>query len=209
MLTEGIGIVAPQKVRITLTSAEQRVLFDAAKERASYRQYASRNDRWGRGISGTKRIAGLGELSQQERPIFAGLLGEYAAQRYINGRFSGRCSIDIELRESGDFGVDLQPFGMKIDVKTRESEFGPNRVRRTNNSGAMLRLAPHIFLFAQWVESSSVYLLGWQWTNYLADKPLVKSAGAWMNVVLDDIELRPMCSLRSELSAWEAARQWR
>lgn len=202
MLVEGVGVVAPQKVSFVLTEAELFALFGCAKDRARHRDYGSRDDKWGRGIKGGLTVGGIGELSQQERPIFIGLLGEYATQQYIDRRFpTAKCVVDTSLLESGDFGVDLQAFGLKMQIKTRQGSSGANLVRRTNNRGKELPIKPHAFVFAEWNGGLTVYLVGWTWARAVREKDLVESVGEWKNASITDSELLPMSRLAHQLNA--------
>lgn len=208
MITEGIGQKSPQQIQISMTLHEQLVTFETAKQRAEHRGYRVRRDQWGQGLKSSLTIPGIGELSRDLRPIYSGSLGEYAVYRYLECRFPGKIEIDWRLTRYGDFGIDLQSFGLKMQVKTRQDTNPINRYRRTNKRGATLPIPSHVCCFCEWNLTSQVYLVGWCWRETIERKPLVNGVGDWKNAELHDTELLPMCRLRDELETWRAARQW-
>jgi hypothetical protein len=211
MLVEGIGQKAPQRIPIVLTEDELRVLFLSAKERAEYRCYQNRGDAWGRGCKEPLDIMGLGTLSQAERPIFVGLLGEYAMKRFVTARFPGSCEIDLDLRASGDFGIDLKPFGLSIDVKTRQTNAGPQLVKVVDGRGRATPPKAMVLAICMWEGFSTVNIVGWNWTADLLDgKELVEARGGrdWLNIEVEDTDLLPACRMRDVLESWKAAKQW-
>lgn len=211
MLVEGIGVKAPQRVPIVLTESELRVLFLCAKERAEYRCYQNRGDVWGRGCKDATEIPGIGTLTQAERPIFVGLLGEYAMKRFVTARFPGSCEIDTELRANGDFGIDLKPFGLSIDVKTRQTGNGPQLVKVIDGRGRPVPPKAMVLAICSWEGFSTVNIVGWNWTAELLNaKEAVEARGGrdWFNIEVDDTDLLPACSMRDVLETWKAAKQW-
>lgn len=214
MLTEGIGTHAPSKQRLGMSPKELRFFMEAARKRATHRSYRNQGQ-WGKGLVGPLNLPGIGSVKQEERSIFVGLLGEYATQQYIDRRFpEAKCVVDTSLLPHGDFGVDLKPFGLKIDVKTREFKANAdnvNRIKRTDERGNPLPVHPHAFLFTEWDHESptSVYLLGWVWSAFVAELPLMPSVGKWMNACVFDSQLLPMSGMASELEVWKARASWR
>lgn len=208
MITEGIGQVAPQQVPIRMTQNELFNVYHLSKERADFRQYKNRNNAWSQGCKGSMMIPGIGELTPDVRPIFVGTLGEYAAKRYLNsGRFNCRVELDTSLNQAGDYGVDLQSNGLKIQVKTRQSEQFSTLVKRTSY-GRLLSIPVHAFLFCEWTGGSVVSLLGWCPGDVVGKKPLVDSFNCqWHNAVIDDVDLKPIDRLKDEIEAWKLAWQ--
>lgn len=203
MNTEGVGITAPRLVPVVLTMAELSCLYKSAYERAEHRGYKARADKWGQGIKGVIEINGIGILTKDVRPIFVGLLGEYGVQRYVQQRFRGQALVDLRLLKHGDFGIDLTAYGMKIQVKTRQSHVKHTLYKRANRNGYRFSIPSQTCVFCEWNGGSTVNLLGWQWSKEIESMPLVQSDyGDWWNAVVDDSQLLPMCRMRDELEAW-------
>lgn len=209
MITEGIGQKAPQQVCVKMTLNEQIVVRDLAIQRAEHRGYKVRRDQWGQGLKSSMMIPSLGELPQDLRPIYVGSLGEYAVQRHLEARFPGRLPIDWRLTKYGDFGIDLQCFGLTMQIKTRQDTNPLNRFRRTNRRGLVSTIPSHVTCFCEWNLASNIYIIGWCWRETILAKPLVDGVGDWKNAELADCELLPMCRLKDELEAWQEARKWR
>lgn len=208
MITEGVGMKPPAQIQVKMTANDLYVLRQEAIKRSAYRGYKAREDAWGRGIKSTVVHPGIGELTREVRPIFAGCLGEYAVQSYVEARFPGRCPMDLRMHRCGDYGIDLQCFGVRMQVKTRQRSEHRNLVRRTNRRGSSMKIASHVFCFCEWTGMAQVYILGWCWRDAVLAKPLVPSVGEWLNAEIPDAELLPMSRLRDELEAWQEARKW-
>lgn len=146
MLREGLGLVAPTPVAVSITSGDFAYLESAATARDKFRGYATRTDSWGRGFV--------------DRPTLVGLLGEHAWCAFLNKQLGTRLMVDLELRPRGDGGVDINALGLTIDVKTRVS--GERYlVRRINDRKEILPLDAEYYAFAKVVSNKEVLLLGW------------------------------------------------
>lgn len=207
MITEGVGQHAPAKKLERIQHHAMRQCFEAAKDRASHRNYANGGSFWKCGIKqGSREIGGYGTLAQDAMPIFVGLLGEYASWQYLASRVPGVVGIDTKLNDGGDYGVDLKAFGLTMQVKTRQRDSGENLVRDNRFASAA-----RACIFAEWTGEpvSSVNLLGWMWTDKVIARETVPGIKDWNNFRVEDLELLPMCRLVDELEAWKAAQSWR
>lgn len=210
MITEGIGKNAPQPVPVVMTNDELRCIYTIACQRAEHRAYKSRGDAWGQGIKSGMELPGVGTLDSATRPIYVGTCGEYAVQRYVDGRFplGHGCKVDSSLTVQGDFGIDLTAYGCKMQVKTRQDSGGLTLFKRANGEGRRLSVPSHACVFCEWTAEplSTTYLLGWQWSSWIVDRPLVRSQrGDWFNAEIHDADLLPMSRLRDILDAWRLA----
>lgn len=168
MILEGVGRTAPAPKTLVLNDGELRQLHGEAKRRAAHRDYKNSGTTWGQGLLGDIVIPNVGSLTKDERPIFAGLLGEYALATVINAKFPGAAVVDLSLRALGDFGVDLRPFGLTIDAKTRQREGDLHFVRRGTEKGRWLELTAKAFAFCEWAGFKSVKVCGWCWRAVIA-----------------------------------------
>jgi hypothetical protein len=206
MITEGIGQHAPAKKLERIQHHAVRQCFEEARKRASHRDYQNGNSAWKRGIKeGSREIGGYGTLQQHEMPIFVGLLGEYAAWSYLVSRLPGVVGIDTKLNDGGDYGVDLKAFGLTMQVKTRQRDSGENLIKDNR-----FATAARACLFAEWTGEpvSSVYLLGWMWTEKVVARPTVPGVRNWQNFCVEDGELLPMNRLADDLEARRLVQQW-
>lgn len=196
MIEEGRGKVAPRRVSVPLSRADLLVCADIAKARAQYRQYSS-GGAWQRGLLDATAIEGVGMLTREQMSVFVGSVGEYAVSASL-AKTIGECGIDCELRKQGDFGVDLKPFGMSIQIKTRRRQKDHSLVRVGTNRAI-------VACFAEWTGGDVVDVLGWEWTPAIEQMQREVSAfGEWVNIVVYDADLLPMSRLRSELETWKA-----
>jgi hypothetical protein len=200
MMAEGRGWIAPAKEPVKLTCGEAIFLAGKAKERAEWRGYGSGGD-WSRGLSRGREYPGVGYLGSEVRAPFVGLLGEYAAQVWLNRRL-GRdvAAIDLEFRLTGDQGCDFDLCGLKHEIKTRQSALSPNRVRRATERCAIVPIRSSIYVFAEFTEPYIVNLLGWLWGKQVKKLAVVpaKCAGHANSEFGDEI-LWPMTRLIKEL----------
>lgn len=211
MIVEGVGPKAPMQIQVRLTRNELIAVKDIAIERAAFRQYRGRCDTWGRGIKDEIEIAGVGTLPRDVRPIFAGTLGEYAVKSWLQSRVSGTVELDLSLKQTGDYGVDLQAYGLTMQVKTRQNMERVNLIRHTTERGYRLTWPWVAACFCEWTSGGSVvYLVGWQWKSAIEQMPLeIGVAGGWLNVEVRDESLLPFARLAHELDTWRYARQCR
>lgn len=208
MITEGKGMVAPQKVAIPLMGQDRRICYDTAKEFAA--KYSGANDQWKAGLCGELELPGIGSLTSEERPFYVGICGELAVQRFV-WRFDHTCTVDLKQRRQGDCGIDLRSCGMTMQVKTRQKIVTETLFNRGKNPRSPRPIDARICVCCEWSKDSpTVFICGWAWTTDVIALPLEESrVGPWWNSVVVDASLNPMSSLCDELEAWRLARQCR
>lgn len=210
MIVEGVGSKAPQQIQVKLSRHEMLTVLDVAKQRAEFRQYKARADLWGQGIKDGIEVDGLGIIERDVRPIFCGTLGEYAIQRWLTSRLAGCVELDTELRQHGDYGVDLKAYGLSMQVKTRQNNERVSLIRHTTENGRRIPCPWYAACFCEWTGGSVIYLVGWQWRSFIEKiVPTYGRAGGWMNVEVLDEQTLPMQRLASELETWRYAHQCR
>lgn len=202
MNAEGIGIKAPSPHKVILTDHDMRCIVHEAKKRAAAK-YANATDRWSCGQKPPIHIRNVGKITSTERPIVAGLLGEHVVSRLIKKRHgSGVAALDLAIRRYGDGGIDLQAFGERIQVKTRQSPKHGNLVRRVCHSGFVVPINASYFVFCEWSGSMSVSILGCISAALVLELPLVPGvSGHWQNAVVDDRLLEPFGRLLDNIAA--------
>lgn len=199
VLIEGRGHVPPQPVVRECSHHQMLCLWDAARERADAKRYRNKSTAWERGILDEVVIEGLGKVTRDVRPILAGMMGEWATADYINDVYPNAATVNLELIQYGDYGVDLQPFGLKLDCKTRQREHGENLIQRVNEKGREEQLRANAFVFCEWLGYPRVRLLGFIWTKDVHQRgyPLVDGRGGqWKNNVIPPEHLESMQQLR-------------
>ena len=202
MNAEGIGITSPSPVKFVMSEPDMQLLHTESLKRAEYRGYRARQGTWEQGLLGDSYVDGIGTLRKDVRPIFAGLLGEYATALLVNRRFPGAAKVDLRLRKGGDFGIDLQVFGLTLQVKTRQNSESHNLVKRINERGALLRIPARGCVFCEWTGGQIVSVLGWCWTKDIEWRETEQSSlGSWRNIVVRDCDLLPARRLIDDLSA--------
>lgn len=145
-------------------------------------------------------VPNVGVVEKHTAPILAGLLGEFALATHINNQFERRvCEVDFRLLRGGDGGVDLCPFGLPIQVKTRTSNYGKHLVRVAHPDGKPAELKADAFVFAEWNRGLVVRLFGWCWKRELDGKSRERGKAGHWNAVLHDEDLAPLCRLIHEL----------
>lgn len=203
MMVEGIGDVAPKPWKLILSDHALAVLRVEAEKRAEYRQYKNQSSEWSKGLQGDVVIQGVGVLRQEVRPIFVGLIGEYAACEYINQKLpTAKVCIDLARRKHGDFGVDVAAFGIQMQVKTRQSADHGNLIRVIDERGNRKHLTARAFVFCEWTGHKTCSVLGWQWTKDIRDLPVENAIrGRHKNIRIADWRLLCMSRLANALSA--------
>lgn len=210
MITEGVGRKAPAPIVVSFTDHDLGCLKIETTKLATYRQYKAMAGTWEQGIRRAVVIQGVGKLTQDERPIFCGMMGECATMYVINKKFPDAAKMDFTLRRRGDFGVDLAPFGVKLQVKTRQTPKYGNLIRRVKKHGGIVQMPSHAFVFCQWDGSKSVRVLGWCIRREIEHRePVPAPFGDWKNIVVKDEELLPMCNLLDELDRQKELQAWR
>jgi hypothetical protein len=202
MLVEGKGVVAPKPIRVFIQRHEIIALNDDAAKRAAFRSYGDRADQWGKGLLPTTSIVHIGEAPKAQVSILVGLVGEYATKRFLtSARPSWQIEIDTELRGTGDGGIDILAFGLKVQVKTKTRHGGENLVKCATSYGW------HCVVFCRWNMTDCVHLLGWTWkADVVSLAPQPSPFGGWSNFSVLDSALEPMSSMVSEIEAWKGAK---
>lgn len=191
MDTEGFGSKAPAPARLVLDFGTQILIAKAATQRAAFRNYGG--TRWGKGLKQAIHIPGIGDLSERERPIYAGLAGECAVADVINRRLKLIVAeVDLKNRTYGDGGVDLKVLGARLQVKTRQSHDRRSLIRATDERGNSTLPDVHAYVFCEWLGGDLVSVLGWLDSRRVVDRPRRPGKGDWMNVEVIDTELEPM-----------------
>lgn len=173
-----------------------------AKRRNDLRKYQFGCSKWKRGLTGSIHVDGVGEIAAEIAPIVAGLLGEFACASFINRRLKrNACDVDFRLLSIGDNDVDLCPFGLKIQVKTRTRDYGKHLVRVANPNGTPVTLNADAFVFAEWNRSDAVRLYGWCWKKDFRGMPVSKGKADQFNVEVFNEVTYPMTRLIDELKS--------
>lgn len=188
MLIEGRGLtIAPAPITEHISDADYEYAVRVASDRDKYRRYDERHDQWGRGLI--------------KNPILTGLSGEIGTSSFLNRRAGCRLSIDAELKQRGDGGVDLTTDGMGIQVKTRMPTSRTNLYRRIDSQKRILPLRSEFYVYCRLVSERTVQLLGW-----LTADATIKTArcvrspvGNWWNLEIEDNQLLPMSRLVEEI----------
>lgn len=204
MMTEGVGEIAPAAWKVVLDDHSLQVLKLEAELRAEYRGYQKRDSEWARGLQGDVVIHGVGSLRREVRPIFVGLIGEYACCSLINRKVpSAGVSVDLLRKKRGDYGIDITAFGMHMQVKTRQTAEHGNLIRVVDEYGNRQRLSARAFLFCEWSGDKTCSVLGWQWTKYIKELPIQDAVGGrkHKNVCVADWRLLCVGRLISALNA--------
>jgi hypothetical protein len=199
---EGIGQKPPAPHDIKLTSGDLHILIKEAITRCEYRGYGNQSDAWGRGHVDGVSIPGVGCVPRHAAPIAAGLVGEYATCWLIDKRCGTKCLPDFKLRLNGDGGTDLSPYGMRLDVKTRTSDYGTFLVRAFNDHGKKVNHNCAAFVFATWRQSVIVTIHGWITCDSAICCPVVDARrGEHTNHEIQPHDLLPMSRLFDEIES--------
>lgn len=204
MMVEGVGKRAPAIVRVVMPSGAMRLLLSEAKRRAEFRGYRKQNSAWKAGLLPPVVLPNIGSVSQDVRPIFAGILGEEACIASLSKHLGKDFPADTDLRPGGDGGVDFAYCGLTLQIKTTQSIVGGNLVRVRNWRGSLVPFAAHACVFCEWTGLAAVGIRGWCWWRDVKSLPQVKARrGNHMNIEIPSNELRPWRSLCMEYQARE------
>lgn len=200
MFVEGRGEVPPADCSVVMQGGEMLQLLDEAKRRADFRGYSGKSDDWSRGLKPATTLVCGGVLERHIRPIFAGLMGEWATALVLSRKLHEDVNIDLVLRQRGDDGRDLVVFGVPLQVKCRQSEKIPNLVRDYR----LRKIQSRGFVFCSWPGDAVVRVLGWCTRSIVVDKARRAPArrGCHTNAEIDDRNLEPMGSLADALTGW-------
>lgn len=203
---EGKGRVAPKPITVTLSVGEKVCIYRDAKRIASKRG-EWRGSGWKGGLAGSLVVPGVGSLTQQERPIYLGLGGEYALAQTVNRRMAAAVFVyDSVEYDNGDGGVDFVAFGLTTQVKTRGRDFD-SLIRRITPRKQLVPVVCDIAAFCEWNGIDSVKVLGWHFMDRIRELcPLHKSPVAehW-NLCVNDRELKPIGDMISEFQGRQYA----
>lgn len=198
MQAEGRGRMPPKPVAIELTTSDFRVIAEESKRLAKHRAYSGGGGTWKPGIVQRPLvIPGFGEVEQAERAVFIGQLGEYAVARCIRAG-----SVDFELKDGGDDGVDLRVGEWRLQIKTRQKPKTFSLIRRTTETGRRVPIKSHLYAFVEWLPESApdvAHVLGWVYRKDVLSQPHEDGIGNWTNFMVHDRELRTPASLRRVL----------
>lgn len=208
MITEGKGQTAPVPVRVEFDRGELFAILAHAVERAKYRGYADRADRWGQGLAPGLEDPDVGAIARGVRPIYCGLLGEWAVCKLIGRRTGLQVHPDLTLLAAGDRGIDIRAL-LTIQVKTRQADRVYSRVRVDFRDFVPLLRRCDVHAFCEWTGGRTVDVLGWIRTRDLAGRAIVPGRGDWMNVEPADADLLPAARLMDEIRTLMEARRWR
>lgn len=200
MITEGRGRHAPAPYRYRLNRSEAILLKNDAAARAVARRYARKGDEWSVGLLEAVDDPLVGHIDRDVRPIYASFVGVYAVKQYLESHLKIPVDADFGVGRAGSPGFDLQPAGMTLLVRTRQSVAASNLIRRYTSSGRKVPLMAEACAFCRWIEGADVDILGWTWTRELEGRPEVPSRrGGHRNIAVRDDELLPMVRLIAEL----------
>lgn len=202
MISEGKGLHPPARIRVPMDQKIIAELVAEATRRDEFRKYSNRNDVWGGGLINGSILGDSGlQIKMSARPILIGLGGEWAVKETLKNRVSGVGSLDIKLRDKGDGGKDFEIRGLRLDVKTRSKSIDGNRVRLFYPGGDRVRNLADVFVFAEWVLSGAVDLLGWATVSEISEWWREVGRGGHTNAIAEDEMLKPICRLVSLIEA--------
>jgi hypothetical protein len=185
MQVEGKGLVAPAGIGVPLTPSDITRLQDIARRRDEFRGYRRSADQWKQGII--------------KNPTLAGLFGEEALCKWLNGRIGLHLAVNDKLLKKGDGGNDIDVAGMSLQVKTLITSKRP-LIRRDH--GWIRPLDCDAFVFAKADYGSLVVrLIGWIWASHVPDVGVFAQSpiGDWWNIAVESIHLQPMSRLIDEI----------
>lgn len=191
MMREGVGKVAPPKVKVAVTLETVRQAEAVAAARELKNSYSCGQSAWRQGL-----IA---------KPTLWGIVGEHAVATWLSAALKVSLSVDLQDRSGGDDGRDIEVFGKRIQVKCRTKPYGSLLLRRSD-AGRIQPIRWDYVIQTTWVRTGdavqTVTVDGW------ADSVSVQSgryAGAWrgqhMNIELCDNELNSPADLADLLLA--------
>lgn len=210
MITEGKGRHAPAPHRKRLSRAEAILCLNAGTKIANYRNYRGSANRWKRGLvsDGFVDIPGLGTVRSDVAPYFLGFTGEIALVDLLNRRLGSRLTFDDTLRAAGDSGNDIDAYGVKVQVKSRQSDRAHarqklNLIRHTDGGGRVCFPRAAVLVFCETSLSDlTVDILGWIHTSHARQLPVVAARkGTHRNIEVPDCELSPVAALVDWVSA--------
>ena len=192
-IQEGRGRVPPKPELVHINRGELEWLKEEADKRNAYRDYDRRSDVWGKGVV--------------SNPTLTGMVGEFAFCRWFNGALSANppLEIDTSKREYGDGGVDFRPYGVSVQVKTREKYYGRMLIRREKGSGELLEFSWAACVQATWCPGDLVVGMdGWSRREWVLRHGRFETArkGDWKNIVVEDADLVPMRDLAIKLATF-------
>lgn len=205
VIKEGVGTVSPAAIPIALDRNEMLVMRDEAMRRYEYRsEYTQSRDLWKKGLMVYRELEWLGSMPPSAFPIFAGMCGEYALACYLNSFFPIlSTAIDVALKDRGDSGKDLLPFGYPLQVKTRTSKPSPSLVRCRYGNGSPVPVTSRAFVFCRWLHGESVDLLGWLKTSAISSRgEFPARKGNHTNYEIEDYQLESMENLIRRIRAY-------
>jgi hypothetical protein len=202
---EGRGIVAPKPIRVVIPRDAILIIKDRAAQQAMERDYRSRRDSWGHGLTGPGRPPNAADLRDDAFPNFVGGMCEYGVTELINRQFRRTViAMDLRSRVRGDGGIDMKSFGLTVQVKSRQKPENPNLIRRYFRNGWVVPLGAdvHIFCLYRRDDQDAVSVLGWAWTRKLelqGYEIVPARRGEHVNIEVPDVDLEPMSRLIKEL----------
>ncbi|KKM75065.1 hypothetical protein LCGC14_1394010 [marine sediment metagenome] len=199
-LVEGRGVCVPSPVMISVSTSTQKYLLMAAVQRDRHREYSSRRDRWGRGLISGREIGALGAVSKSVLVILVGLVGEHAVAQFLKAEFGAAVpDVDLSLTHAGDGGFDLEPFGAKIQVKTRRAPCPKTLIRRVTGNKRLQSFNFNLLVSCEWKLDTTCQLLGWNHRSDLYRGRFARSKFDHFNIEIRDDALLPMSRLLDHL----------
>lgn len=205
MIVEGKSYPVPP-ARVAVELPQSVAVATVIYGRGCPEKYGADNRVWQRGLVNETIQVGPHLLQPFERSWFIGTMGELAVAEVINRRLR-RCvaTVDLTKRAAGDFGVDIELFGRRIQIKTRQSARQVVCVKAG-------RFKSDTFVLCEWSPLTSVEILGWLPTRDVESMQLVPTricGGTWKNHEVPDSSLRPFGGLVDELRIQGDQQGWR
>lgn len=202
MIVEGKGNITPLSKRYLVSDCERRAIYNFAR---GLHRYDASATGWKAGFLQDICIPGFAPLVKQQATTFVGKMGEAAVRGLARQNLGNAIPpLDLELKHAGDGGVDLNIFGLSMQVKTRVKQRSVNLIRVVDARGNDQPLHGDIHVFCEWLDSGSmvVTVLGWMWTQSMLDY-VIKPAwrGEHQNIEVPDADLQCLSRLWAELEA--------
>jgi len=186
MFTEGKGLRSPKPERVVLCEFERSLVNAIANVFAAKHHYVRSSNAWTKGLT--------------EDPFYVGLCGEYAFQKYVNGKDSILSMHSYYLTGRGDLGFDFRFGKHTIDVKT--STTGHDLlVRRVSDKSHIVRCADYI-VKCFWDEKTGTATLNGYVCTRNIEGSFKRSPYGHFNLVFSPCQLEPIATLRKMIRQW-------
>lgn len=177
---EGKGWIAPAPITIKLNEEEVRQTRSAAKYLHKEKPF------------------------MKESNILTGWLGEAAFAKFLYNQLGVHHTANFVILKSGDGGIDIELYGVKIQIKTHT--LGKACVVRRIRGGQLEPLPAEILIFVEQLmkneeKEQHLNLLGWVFRDDLLQHGKLVSNKGWHRTQIDKKYLEPMIRITKYLLA--------